>query len=54
MKRHRADFFWILFFVRAKKSITPAGAGTGIKKFALITIQNQVSFMVRQAHYERL
>jgi hypothetical protein len=27
----RADFFWILFFVRTKKSISPAGARTGIK-----------------------
>jgi len=25
-------FFWILFFGQAKKSITPAGAGTGIKR----------------------
>ncbi|MDD2738673.1 MAG: hypothetical protein PHR94_07040 [Methylomonas lenta] len=24
-------FFWILFFGQAKKSIPPAGAGTGIK-----------------------
>jgi hypothetical protein len=32
----RADFFWILFFVRTKKSITPAGAGTGIKSIVAI------------------
>jgi hypothetical protein len=30
-KQYRADFFWILFFAYAKKSIQPASAGTGIR-----------------------
>ncbi len=64
-KRHRADFFWILFFVRAKKRNPPASAGTGIQNNRCDSDtlspphpnplpQGEREHVVRQAHHERL